>query len=49
MPAGDISLYLDIAMTSILPFMLVPYIYEIGWGVLDVIWWIPFFGMPARI
>ena len=44
LPESDTSMGLDIAMIIIVPFFLLPYIYKIGWSVVDVIWWIPFFG-----
>ena len=49
LPDTDSSKYLDISMLVIVPFLLLPYIYKIGWGVVDVIWWLPFFGLTGYI
>ena len=45
LPESDTSYYLDIIMVIIVPFMFLPYFYKMGFGVDDVIWWIPFFGL----
>jgi len=40
---NDASMGIDIAFLVIVPFMFLPYIYKMGWAIVDVIWWIPFF------
>ena len=39
----DESFYLDIAMIAVTPFMFIPYLYKMGYAVLDIIWFSPFF------
>ena len=35
------SKYLDFAMVIVVPFMFIPYVYQVAWGVLQVVQWVP--------
>ena len=49
LPDTDTSKFIDIAFTATLPFLYIPYFYEIGFGVVDAIWWVPQFGKTTQI